>query len=160
MGEVARRTLDLAKGPLARVNWAVVDRQLRGLAEVSGGRAYTRVNAIDTASIYDEMMEDLRVRNVLRYAPIPSTPPGMPRHVQVRLVDRPRAESVRVPPASRRDVGFSVITEATYIPSAAAIPAGYFEPFTRRTPWRSTGLVPQFSSTIELVFLSAVILVA
>jgi VWFA-related protein len=61
------------EGPLARINWKRINDQLKTLSSVSGGRSYLRTATRDVTAVYDEIMEHLRVRYVLRYV---SSNPG------------------------------------------------------------------------------------
>lgn len=115
--DVARSGLvDTARGPLARVNWSALTRELQTLAAVSGGRAYVRPSSSDLAAIYDEVMEQLRVRYVITYvSPQPATQAAL-RTVEVQIVQPSRVEPIRgrastVPRVSRRTVA-----QATYTP--------------------------------------------
>jgi hypothetical protein len=87
LGELARRRLSLASsGLLSRVDWARCAQQLQRLAEVSGGRAYLNASSSDVDGIYDEIIEELKVRYVLTYAPS-LTPPSLARTVQVEVLN-------------------------------------------------------------------------
>jgi VWFA-related protein len=107
LGELARRRLPAAPlGLLSRVDWAACERQLERLAEVSGGRAYPKTGSPDVDGIYDEIIEELKVRYVLTYAPT-LTSPTLRRTVQVAVADSLPRE---------------VIAEATYTPVDVAAP--------------------------------------
>lgn len=122
LGELARRPLSSASwGLVSRVDWAVCERQLERLAQVSGGRAYLKESSSDVDGIYDEIIEDLKVRYVLTYAPSITTP-SLPRTVQVAVVDS-TSEGRTVADTSRRRNETRVIAEATYTPVDVAATA-------------------------------------
>jgi VWFA-related protein len=119
LADVARQAIvSPDRGPLARVDWKQCERQLETLARRSGGRAYFRSSTIDVPGVYDDIMENLRVRYVVTY--VSSEPPtnAAPRTVQVKLVDPKTDEPLRIADASGRRVAARVIAQATYTPSA------------------------------------------
>lgn len=121
LGELVRSSgvLDPSRGPLARVDWKECTQQLERLARASGGRAYVANTTLDVPAIYDDLMEDLRVRYVLTYVPSqPRTTAAAPRTVEVRLVDARTGEPLRIVDASGRRVTARVIATATYTPAA------------------------------------------
>jgi VWFA-related protein len=125
LGELARRRLSSdAGGLLARVDWAACERQLQRLAQVSGGRAYLNAGSLDVNGIYDEIIEELKVRYVLTYAPRLPTP-SRGRTLQVAVLDSDSPEATTVADTSRLRKGTRVIAEVTYTPVdvAAAVSA-------------------------------------
>jgi hypothetical protein len=71
--------------------------------------------------IYDEIIEDLKVRYVLTYAPT-LTSPSLRRMVQVAVANSLSREATRVADTSRRRNETRVIAEATYTPVDVAAP--------------------------------------
>lgn len=122
LGELARRRLPSASwGLLSRVDWAGCERQLERLAAVSGGRAYLKTGSSDVDGIYDEIIEDVKVRYVLTYAPTLTTP-SLHRTVQVAVVDPISRETKTVGNSPRRHNETRVIAEASYTPVDVAAP--------------------------------------
>ena len=121
LGDYARQSLiDLARGPLSRVDWVQCERQLETLAKVSGGRAYVRASTVSVPAIYDDIMEDLRVRYVITYMPaVPVSASSAPRRVQVKLIDPKTDEPLRITDASGRRVTARVLAQASYSPGTA-----------------------------------------
>jgi VWFA-related protein len=124
LGELARRRLSSAsRGLLSRVDWAECGRQLERLAEVSGGRAYSNAGTPEVDAVYDEIIEELKVRYVLTYAPT-LTAPSSRRTVHVAVVDALSPEAAASADRSRRQNDTRVIAEATYtsgdVPSTAS----------------------------------------
>jgi VWFA-related protein len=120
LGEPARRRLSASWGLLSRVDWAACGRQLERLAEVSGGRAYSDAGTPDVGGIYDEIIEELKVRYVLTYTPT-LTAPSLRRTVQVAVVDAISPGAATAADTSRRRNETRVIAEATYTPGEAAV---------------------------------------
>jgi Ca-activated chloride channel family protein len=96
------RTLVGSTGPIAKINWARAKEQLRTLARSSGGRAYMRDLEFDVLAVYDDMMEHLRVRYVLKYAS--STAKADASGIRVELVDPKTGAALRVTDAAGRSV--------------------------------------------------------
>jgi hypothetical protein len=88
LGGLVQRNLMDSAGPLAKIDWQRAGEQLKTMAKVSGGRTYLREIALDVPAIYDDMMEHLRVRYVLKYVSSnPAAGTGHARTVRVALVD-------------------------------------------------------------------------
>jgi VWFA-related protein len=100
-------------GPLARLNWARAREQLRTLARSSGGRAYERASVGDAVTIYDDVMEHLRIRYVITYVPDSPGTEGARHAVRVELVDRNGAPLRIVDPAGR-SVAARVMAQSSY----------------------------------------------
>jgi VWFA-related protein len=100
-------------GPLARLNWARAREQLRTLARSSGGRAYERASVGDAVTIYDDVMEHLRIRYVITYVPDGPGTEGARHAVRVELVNRNGAPLRIVDPAGR-SVAARVIAQSSY----------------------------------------------
>jgi len=121
LGDTVRQSaIDRASGPLARVDWDACARQLERLARVTGGRAYVDANPFSVPSIYDDIMENLRVRCVITYVSSQPVTIATARTVQVKLVDPKTNAPLRIAEASGRRVTARVIAQATYTPSPAA----------------------------------------
>jgi hypothetical protein len=105
-----------AVGPLAKINWSAANQRLKTLATASGGRTYLRDTALDAPAIYDDMMEHLRVRYVIKYTS--SAPPNTDaaRTVRIALVD-PAGAPLRITDASGKVITARVNLQGTYRPS-------------------------------------------
>jgi hypothetical protein len=78
---------------------------------------------LDVGGIYDEIIEDLKVRYVLTYSPSLTTP-SLARTVQV-AVDSISVQPTTVADSSRRRNETRVIAEASYTPvDVAAVVSG------------------------------------
>jgi VWFA-related protein len=119
LGDLVRgRIGDLSRGPLSRVDWKQCQRQLETLAQASGGRAYVPGNVVELSTIYDDLMEHLRVRYVVTYQPSrPIETTAGPRVVEVRLMDPDTGQPLRIVDASGRAVAAQAIAQASYTPT-------------------------------------------
>lgn len=112
LGEWARkRAGDVGEGPLSRVDWTECTRRLQALAGSSGGRWYSRGATIDTAAIFDDMVEKLRVRYVITYQSSQPSVSATARAVEVRVVD---------PVATVRGASPRLIARTSYTPTTAS----------------------------------------
>ncbi len=98
---------------LQRLNWARAREQLRTLARRSGGRAYDRASVSDAATIYDDVMEHLRIRYVITYVSDSPAREGARHTVRVELIDRNGAP-LRIVDAAGRPVTPRVIAQTSY----------------------------------------------
>src|ERR1700730_8339247 len=54
-----------SEAPFARIDWNGAENRLETLARSSGGRAYALENDVEVPGIYDDIMENLRMRYVI-----------------------------------------------------------------------------------------------
>ncbi len=54
-------------GPMLKVDWNKAERELQEIAQASGGRVYVPSEPINLSTIYDDLLENLKVRYVLTY---------------------------------------------------------------------------------------------
>ncbi|MGD1078009.1 MAG: VWA domain-containing protein [Candidatus Sulfotelmatobacter sp.] len=107
-------------GPLARVDWNAANRGLEEIARVSGGRAYSPASTIDLFSMYDDMMENLRVRYVITYQSSSGLDLNSPRTVRVELVDSKTGGPLQITDESGRTIPARIVVQDSYVPSAAS----------------------------------------
>jgi Ca-activated chloride channel family protein len=115
LGERAKQRLATSPwGPLSRADWAGCERRLEELARISGGRAYVRAMQTDAEAIFDDVMENLRVRYVVSYR-APAAATSAPRNVQVALIEPDGSTPPRtVSAAGRAQAPVRVIAQGTY----------------------------------------------
>jgi VWFA-related protein len=106
--------------PLARIDWNKVERELQGLAKVSGGRAYSPESTIALSSTYDDMMENLKVRYVISYQSSDDRDLSSPRAVRVELVDPDTGGPLQIIDEKGQRVRASVVVQDSYVPSNAS----------------------------------------
>jgi VWFA-related protein len=107
-------------GTLAHVNWQAVEKRLQEIARVSGGRTYSPESTIDFTAVYDDMMENLRVRYVITYRSSTDGDLNTPRTVRVEIVDPKTGRPLRIVDSNGRPVRASVIVQGSYVPAKAA----------------------------------------
>jgi Ca-activated chloride channel family protein len=117
--QVLRQIMQMQDRPLANVDWDKPEHQLQELARASGGRAYTPSNTIQLSPLYDDIMENLKVRYVITYKSSDNRDANSPRTVRVELVDPQTGGPLVVRDANGRIVRASVILQENYVPSAA-----------------------------------------
>lgn len=109
-------------GPVARIDWARAQTELEGIAAASGGRAYFPENAVYLAPLYDDMMENLRVRYVISYKSSTELDPATPRSVRAALVDPATGGPLQIIDMNGKKIPVSLILQDSYIPSKSTTP--------------------------------------
>jgi VWFA-related protein len=108
-------------GPYARLDWSRAESQLREIANVSGGRLYTVYSSlVDLTPMYDDLMENLRVRYVISYRSTTSSPADSPRSVRVELVDPKTNGPLEIVDTNGKVIRSKVIVENSYVPAVAS----------------------------------------
>jgi Ca-activated chloride channel family protein len=121
LGEMMRgRTLIYgAAAPFAHINWDSVDQRLEKLATASGGRAYLPETDIEFPAIYDDIMENLRLRYVITYISSNPATSGPRRHIQVQLIDPQTGAPLKIVDSNGKPVTAKVFVQGSYSPGAA-----------------------------------------
>jgi Ca-activated chloride channel homolog len=109
-------------GPVAKIDWTKVERELQEIATASGGRAYVPENTINLSPVYDDMMENLRVRYVITYRSSMDLDLNSPRSVRVALVNPRTGGPLQIIDTNGKTIAASVIVQETYIPGKASGP--------------------------------------
>jgi Ca-activated chloride channel family protein len=106
--------------PFARIDWPAAEKQLENLAKVSGGRAYALQSDPELPAIYDDIMENLRVRYVITYVSSNASSFGPPRKIQVELVDPKTGQALKIHDATGKPVAAKVFVQQTYDPGSTS----------------------------------------
>jgi VWFA-related protein len=106
--------------PYRHLDWKNLESRLREIAYTSGGRMYTESSGTDLRAIYDDLMENLRVRYVISYRAGTSGPLGSRRRVRVELVDPKSSGRLEIVDADGKTIWSKVIVEDGYVPNAAS----------------------------------------
>jgi VWFA-related protein len=117
--QVLRQIMQMQDRPLVKVDWDKLEHQLQEIARASGGRAYTPSNTIELSPVYDDVMENLKVRYVITYKSSNNVDANAPRTVRVELVDTQTGGPLVIRDANGRIVRASVILQENYVPSPA-----------------------------------------
>jgi VWFA-related protein len=104
--------------PFARIDWRAAEKQLEALAKASGGRAYVVDSEVQIPGIYDDIMENLRVRYVVTYVSSNTTTAGPPRSIRIELIDPATGGPLKIHDAAGKVVPGKVFVQATYSPTA------------------------------------------
>lgn len=121
LGPVVREAAQLrgTAAALAGIDWKDAENKLLAIAKASGGRLYSPESTIDLSAIYDDMIENLKVRYVITYKSSSAKPPIATRAVRVELVDPKTDQPLRIVDANGTPVSARVIVQDTYTPGAA-----------------------------------------
>lgn len=106
--------------PAARIDWNKAERDVQEIARVSGGRAYSPESTVHLSPIYDDMMENLKVRYVITYRSSNDADLNSPRTVRVELVDERTGGPLQIMDANGRRIRAKIIVQESYSPSAAS----------------------------------------
>ena len=107
-------------GPFARTDWSKVEAQLEEIARISGGRAYSPDTTADLSIIYDDILENLRVRYVITYRSSNDQDLNSPRRIRVQLVDPQTGGPLHITDERGRVIRANVIVQGSYVPSAVS----------------------------------------
>jgi len=105
--------------PFARVDWNGAEKFLENLAKVSGGRAYVLESDLTVAAVYDDIMENLRLRYVVTYVSSNPATSGPARKVRVELVDPKTGQALKIRDSSGRIIAAKVFVQESYSPNDA-----------------------------------------
>lgn len=108
-------------GPYARLDWKRAGKELQEIATASGGRMYSPRSTFDLAGIYDDLMENLRVRYVITYKSTAEADLNTARTVRVELVDPKTGGPLEIVDASGKTIRSRVYVEDSYLPRDASI---------------------------------------
>jgi len=109
-----------ATAPIAHIDWAGAEKKLEAIARTSGGRAYDPESDLQVPAIYDDIMENLRVRYVITYISSNPAPSGPPRTLRVELINPKTGGPLEVRDADGKPVTAKLYVQETYSPSAAS----------------------------------------
>jgi hypothetical protein len=107
-------------GPLRLVDWKKAQRELEEIAAVSGGRAYFPADTIDLSPIYNDLMENLKVRYVVTYKSSNNGDLNAPRTVRVELINPATGGPLRIVDEHGATVQARVVAQESYIPAQAS----------------------------------------
>jgi VWFA-related protein len=117
-----RASVSLNEGPYAHIDWKGAESKLRQIAAACGGRMYSPQTIVDLPAIFDDLMENLRVRYVITYKSTSDPNVNRARTVRVELVDSRTNGPLRIVDASGKTVHSKIIVKDSYIPREAAAP--------------------------------------
>lgn len=109
-----------ATAPFARIDWSNAEKQLEMLAKVSGGRGYALDSGVGVPAIYDDIMENLRVRYVISYVSSNAATSGPARQVRVELIDPKTGAPLKIRDSNGKAIAGQVFVKESYTPIAAS----------------------------------------
>jgi VWFA-related protein len=90
------------------------EKTLIAFSQVSGGRFYVPENTLDLSGMYDDVIENLKVRYVLTYKSSIHTDATSPRNVRFELVNPSTGGPLQIVDASGRMVRAKVVIQDSY----------------------------------------------
>ncbi len=105
--------------PFARIDWDSAEKRMEKLTKVSGGRAYTIESAVGIPGIYDDVMENLRVRYVVSYVSSNPTSGGPPRKIRVELIDPQTGQQLKIRDSNGKVIAAKIFVQESYMPAEA-----------------------------------------
>jgi Ca-activated chloride channel homolog len=105
--------------PFVHIDWNGAENRLETLARSSGGRAYAPQSEVEVAAIYDDIMENLRVRYVITYVSSNPATSGPPRKVRVELIDPKTDKPLKFRDSNGKPVMARVFVQESYSLRAA-----------------------------------------
>jgi VWFA-related protein len=121
-GSPLRRSAENAVpvSPYVRIDWQRARAGLREIAEVSGGRWYPIENFFGVTGIYDDIMENLRVRYVVTYKSGAQDNSQAARNVRIELVNPKTGGPLEVIDTAGKPVQLNIVAESHYLPRGAS----------------------------------------
>jgi hypothetical protein len=118
-GELLRLAIDVlgAAAPSARINWNRAERDLEVIARASGGRLYSPTGSVDLAGIYDDVIENLKVPDVITYKSSATGNLNSPRTVGVGLVNPKTGAPIQIVDASGKTIHARVVLQGQLCPA-------------------------------------------
>jgi Ca-activated chloride channel homolog len=122
LGSILRLEAEVygSAAPFARIDWSGAEKQLETLAKASGGRAYVLESTLTAAGIYDDIMENLRLRYVVTYMSSNPAPSGPPRNIRVELIDPTTGNALKIHDSAGKVISARVFVQQTYSPGMAS----------------------------------------
>jgi VWFA-related protein len=108
-------------GPYARIDWKGAESALQRIAQASGGRMYPVQSTFNLASVYDDIMENLRLRYVITYKSGAAPGDAAPRSIRVELIDPETGGPLEIVDANGKAISSRLSFETGYTPSIAAV---------------------------------------
>ena len=74
-------------GPYVRMDWKRAETALQQIAQASGGRMYPVQSTFNLANVYDDLMENLRLRYVIKYKSSAAPGSAGTHSIRVELIE-------------------------------------------------------------------------
>jgi VWFA-related protein len=122
LARVMQREAQIAgsAAPFAHIDWNEAERKLEQLANASGGRAYLLESDLQIPAIYDDIMENLRLRYLITYVSSNKATSGPPREIRVELIDPKTGAPLKIRDSSGKTIVAKVFVQQSYSPGTSA----------------------------------------
>jgi len=122
LGELLRREASVygAKAAFAQIDWSAAEKRLEALAKVSGGRAYSPNSIVGIPAVYDDIMENLRLRYVITYVSSNPATSGPPRKIRVALVNPKTGTPLIIRDANGKLIAARLFVQEYYSPTGSS----------------------------------------
>lgn len=114
--------------PFAQIDWNEAEKNLEKLANASGGRAYVLDSDVEIPSIYDDIMENLRLRYVITYVSSNPATSGPARKIRIDLVNPETGGPLKISDPNGKAIVAKVFVQETYSPNATSALMGERKP--------------------------------
>jgi Ca-activated chloride channel family protein len=115
LGPVLRDAAELHGTVLAtRIDWHGAETKLQEIARLCGGRFYAPISTIDLSAIYDDMMENLKVRYVITYKSSNTASLSARHTIRVELVNPKTGGPLQIVDADGKKIDAKAIVEGGY----------------------------------------------
>ena len=108
-------------GALAQIDWTKAEKTLEEICRMSGGRTYIPQDTLDFSSVYDDMLEHLKVRYVISYSSPSNVDLNSPRTVRVELIDPTTGGPLNIIDSSGKPIHAKVVVQDSYTPGLASV---------------------------------------
>jgi hypothetical protein len=106
-------------GSYPESRWQRAQGELARIARASGGRLYVPESTYDTAPIFDDILENLRVRYVIRYTSSSVLDAARSRTVRVELVNPSTGRPLEIIDEDGKRVPWKMTVKGNYVPTVA-----------------------------------------
>ena len=122
-GRMLREAAELRPhtGALAQIDWTKAEKTLEEICRMSGGRTYIPQDTLDFSSVYDDMLEHLKVRYVISYSSPSNVDLNSPRTVRVELIDPTTGGPLNIIDSSGKPIHAKVVVQDSYTPGLASV---------------------------------------
>ncbi len=126
IGKAARqqRVTATSAGNYPESRWQRAQGELARITKVSGGRLYVPESTYDTAPIFDDILENLRVRYVIRYTSMSDSDATRARTVRVDLVNPSTGGPLEIIDEDGKRISWNMAVTGNYVRSATPVEGG------------------------------------
>jgi VWFA-related protein len=116
-----QRATGTGAGNYPENRWQRAQGELARVARASGGRLYVPESTYETASIFDDILENLRVRYVIRYTSTSVSDAARSRMVRIDLVNPSTDRPLEIIDEEGKRVPWKMTVTGNYLPSGTPV---------------------------------------